>query len=149
MQITESEYNSLSPELRKYFLRDYLDDIDPNFDHHYYCPKVSRKERHCGDDTNNNHPTVKPVALMAYLVRLVTPPNGHVLDPFNGSGSTGMACKQEGFKYTGIDLDQAYLDISKKRIDAWGEDKPKVAKEKLPKTTPKDPPLFDELFGDE
>lgn len=65
----------------------------------------------------NNHPTVKPTDLMAYLVRLVTPPNGTVLDPFNGSGSTGKACMREGFKYIGIDLSKEYLDISKARIE--------------------------------
>ena len=65
----------------------------------------------------NNHPTVKPTDLMAYLVRLVTPPNGTVLDPFNGSGSTGKACAREGFDYIGIDLSQEYLDISQARID--------------------------------
>ncbi len=60
---------------------------------------------------------VKPTDLMAYLVRLVTPPNGTVLDPFNGSGSTGKACAREGFDYIGIDLSQEYLDISKARIE--------------------------------
>lgn len=55
---------------------------------------------------------------MAYLVRLVTPPGGTVLDPFNGSGSTGKACAREGFNYIGIDLSQEYIDISKARIEA-------------------------------
>lgn len=66
---------------------------------------------------SNNHPTVKPTDLMAYLCRLVTPPGGLVLDPFNGSGSTGKACVREGFDYVGIDLAQEYLDISKARIE--------------------------------
>lgn len=65
----------------------------------------------------NNHPTVKPTDLMAYLVRLVTPPGGTVLDPFNGSGSTGKACARLGFNYIGIDLSQEYIDISKARIE--------------------------------
>jgi site-specific DNA-methyltransferase (adenine-specific) len=65
----------------------------------------------------NIHPTVKPTALMQYLIRLVTPDNGVVLDPFAGSGSTGKACAYEGFDYIGIDLDQHYLDISKGRIE--------------------------------
>lgn len=68
---------------------------------------------------SNNHPTVKPVALMKYLVTLITPLNGKVLDPFNGSGSTGMAVKEFGGEYTGIDLDENYIEISRKRIDAW------------------------------
>jgi len=70
----------------------------------------------------NTHPTVKPIDLMLYLVKMVTPPNGKVLDPFNGSGSTGMAVKQFGGEYTGIDLDENYVEISRKRINAWKED---------------------------
>ena len=65
----------------------------------------------------NIHSTVKPTDLMAYLVRLVTPKGGTVLDPFNGSGSTGKACVRENFNYIGIDLSQEYLDISKARIE--------------------------------
>ena len=68
---------------------------------------------------SNNHPTIKPVALMLYLVKMITPPNGKVLDCFNGSGSTGMAVKQFGGHYVGIDLDENYIEISRKRINAW------------------------------
>jgi len=67
--------------------------------------------------SKNNHPTVKPTKLMQYLVRLVTPKGGTVLDPFNGSGSTGKACALEGFNYIGIDLDSDYIEISKARIE--------------------------------
>lgn len=114
----------------------------------FYCPKVSRNERHIGhempepmfgknvgayDDNGkryaveldkrtgnvgNNHPTVKPVELMKYLVTLVTPKGGTVLDPFNGSGSTGMACVELGYNYVGIELDNSYVEISNKRIEA-------------------------------
>jgi len=69
--------------------------------------------------TQNNHPTVKPVKLIKYLVRLITPPDGVCLDPFNGSGTTGIACKLEGFSYIGIEQDQSFCDISTARIDAW------------------------------
>jgi site-specific DNA-methyltransferase (adenine-specific) len=65
----------------------------------------------------NNHPTVKPTDLMRYLCRLVTPPGGTVLDPFMGSGSTGKAAKREGFGFIGIERDEAYFDIAKRRID--------------------------------
>ncbi len=128
----------------------------------FYCPKVSRKERHRGfeqtettqqmvesvggtylgtniqrlkhkilehektlgnehrvaGNVGNNHPTVKPVALMRYLVQLVTPQGAHVLDPFCGSGSTGMACKELGNKFTGIEQDKNYVTIAQQRIDA-------------------------------
>lgn len=64
----------------------------------------------------NHHPTVKPVQLMRYLVKLVTPPNGLVLDPFAGSGSTGIACVKEGKRFIGIELEPDYIDIAQARI---------------------------------
>jgi site-specific DNA-methyltransferase (adenine-specific) len=67
--------------------------------------------------SKNHHPTVKPTALMQYLVRLVTPPKGIVLDPFAGSFSTGKACVKEGFGFIGIDLMEEYYDIGIKRIE--------------------------------
>jgi hypothetical protein len=76
------------------------------------------------DDTQyaaagNNHPTVKPVELMKYLIKLVTPKGGIVLDPFNGSGSTGMAAVELGYDYVGCELDPDYVSIANKRIAAW------------------------------
>ena len=64
----------------------------------------------------NNHPTVKPTDLMAYLCRLVTPPGGVVLDPFMGSGSTGKAAIPEGFHFIGVECEPAYFDIACERI---------------------------------
>jgi DNA modification methylase len=84
---------------------------------YFYCPKVSRAERHTG--AGNNHPTVKPVALMKYLITLVTPPGGKVLDPFTGSGSTGMAAVELGYDFTGCELDPDYVHIAETRIRAW------------------------------
>ena len=71
----------------------------------------------------NHHPTVKPTTLMQYLVRLVTPPNGIVLDPFLGSGSTGKAAMYEGFNFIGIELTPEYLPIAKARIEFALQDK--------------------------
>lgn len=109
----------------------------------FYCAKASRRDRNEGcehmerkplhwssgeknpgsfqsagtDKTSeNNHPTVKPTDLMAYLCKLVTPPGGVVLDPFMGSGSTGKACVRDGFQFTGFERDEAYLAISVARI---------------------------------
>jgi len=79
----------------------------------FYCAKTSRDDR----SAENNHPTVKPTDLMAYLCRLVTPPGGVVLDPFMGSGSTGKACMREGFEFIGIELEAEYLAIAKARIE--------------------------------
>ena len=67
--------------------------------------------------TKNNHPTLKPINLMNYLCRLVTPPGGIVLDPFMGSGSTGKACAYEGFDFIGIDQSAEYVAIAQARID--------------------------------
>ncbi len=64
----------------------------------------------------NTHPTVKPQELMKYLCRLVTPKGGVVLDPFMGSGSTGMAAKDEGFDFIGIEKEKEYFEIAEARI---------------------------------
>jgi hypothetical protein len=80
----------------------------------HYCPKASKADRGEG----NIHPCVKPLALMKYLVRLVTPPGGKVLDPFAGSGSTGKACVLEGFGFVGIEREAEYVDIACRRIAA-------------------------------
>lgn len=77
-----------------------------------YCAKANKKDREEG----NTHPTVKPTALMTYLVRLVTPPGGVVLDPFMGSGSTGKAAVREGFDFIGIEREEEYVAIASKRL---------------------------------
>jgi hypothetical protein len=68
--------------------------------------------------SKNNHPTVKPLSLMCYLVRLVTPPGGTVLDPFAGSGTTIMAAVQEGFNGIGIEQDADHVEIARCRVEA-------------------------------
>lgn len=68
------------------------------------------------ESRQNHHPTVKPIKLMEYLIRLITPPNGTVLDPFTGSGSTGVAAKRLGFKFIGIEREAEYVEIASKRI---------------------------------
>lgn len=78
----------------------------------FYVPKANRKDR----DDGNSHPTVKPTDLMAYLCRLVTPPEGIVLDPFMGSGSTGKAAVREGFSFIGIEREEEYYAICESRI---------------------------------
>ena len=150
-----------------------LGEIEVEYQKYFYCPKVSRKERHIGFDPNskgniidsevfgktpvcldcgktrngstkhdkcdpanigfqerrterstevgNNHPTVKPIELMKYLIKLITPPGGTVLDPFNGSGSTGCAAVALGHEYIGCELDPAYVEISKRRIEKYNK----------------------------
>jgi DNA modification methylase len=86
----------------------------------FLIPKASRRDRepvgHTGDRLNT-HPTVKPVALMAHLVRLVTPPGGTVLDPFLGSGTTALACEREGFGWVGIEREAEYVAIAEARLN--------------------------------
>jgi site-specific DNA-methyltransferase (adenine-specific) len=109
----------------------------------FYCAKTSRSDRNEGCETldrkplnwssgeanpgsfqsigtdrtsQNNHPTVKPTDLMAYLLRLVTPAGGVALDPFMGSGSTGKAAMREGFQFIGCEIDEQYAAIARARI---------------------------------
>lgn len=123
----------------------YDDGLNTSAARFFYCAKASKRDRNEGLDgfeakrdhdgrkdggvggdnprnrTNNaklnHHPTVKPTSLMQYLIRLVTPPNGIVLDPFMGSGSTGKACAYEGFDFIGIDQSAEYVAIAQARID--------------------------------
>ena len=122
--------------------------ITPDPDPIFYCAKASRAERNRGLEglptreakttqglnspemraargrqakethRQNHHPTVKPLKLMRYLVRLVTPPGGVVLDPFAGSGTTLVAAKEEGFQYIGIELEPEYVEIAEARLAA-------------------------------
>lgn len=113
----------------------------------FYCAKASKSERNRGlegmptkhsgtyaqdewsrnnmgntpdkkrDPIQNFHPTVKPIRLMEYLCKLITPPNGIILDPFMGSGTTGIAAKNLGFDFIGIELNKEYFEIANKRIN--------------------------------
>ena len=118
----------------------YDDGLNTSAARFFYCAKANKRDRNEGLDgfeaviaggmqgrqdgsmgsitmNKNHHPTVKPTTLMQYLVRLVTPPNGIVLDPFMGSGSTGKACAYEGFEFVGIDQSAEYVAIAQARID--------------------------------
>ncbi len=124
----------------------------------FYCAKASKRDRDEGLDgfalgdppasarrkpaegrknalglpRANHHPTVKPTDLMQYLCRLITPPNGLIIDPFMGSGSTGKAAMYEGFRFIGIDLDPEYCKIAEARIE-FALNKPNTKEEKKPK----------------
>ena len=84
-----------------------------NYINFMYCAKASKKERGEG----NNHPCVKPLSLIKYLVTLVTPPNGICLDPFEGSGTTFLACRESGFDHIGFEMNKDYCDIAEKRLN--------------------------------
>lgn len=84
----------------------------------FYSPKADAEDRNEGlpRGMRNTHPTVKPVDLMRWLVRLITPPGGLVLDPFMGSGSTGKAALLDGFDFIGVDLDPKHVAIAEARL---------------------------------
>lgn len=94
----------------------------PQSERWFYCKTcgtahpVSERASHEGHELNQ-HPTQKPLQLMRYLVRLVTPPDGTVLDPFTGSGTTGAACLQEGFHFIGFEREADYFAVAKARTD--------------------------------
>jgi DNA modification methylase len=82
----------------------------------FYVAKASKRDRNEGLEASNTHPTVKPTTLMEYLIKLVTPPGGVVLDPFTGSGSTGKAAILQGFDFIGIEMTEEYLPIIEGRL---------------------------------
>ena len=86
----------------------------------FYTAKPSKAERSAGGAVHNTHATVKPLDLMGYLIRLVTPPGGLVLDPFMGSGTTGIAARRGGWRFIGIDLLEEHVRIAADRI--WRDD---------------------------
>jgi len=86
----------------------------------FYVAKASTHERNAGLDERNLHPTVKPIELMRYLVRLITPPDGIVLDPFCGTGTTCIAAMLEGFYYIGIDFEPKYCEWGKSGLCGIG-----------------------------
>ena len=128
------------------------DGLETEWARFFYCAKASTKDRNEGLDgfeikqqdesrkegnpggdnprnrglqqRANHHPTVKPTELMRYLVKLVTPPNGIVLDPFMGSGSTGKGALIEGFDFIGIDQSSEYVKIAKARLEYVKSDTP-------------------------
>jgi len=120
---------------------------------YFYTPKASKAEREAGLegwDTHragvgamrdggrksqpraNTHPTVKPIALMRYLVRMVTPPSGTVLDPFAGSGSTLCAAALEGFEHIGVEREEEYAAIARARVAHWTAEREREAMEREP-----------------
>ena len=81
-----------------------------------YQSKASKRERNEGCESPNTHPTIKAIRLMSYLIKLVTPPSGTILDPFMGSGSTGVAAIRDGFHFIGIEKELEYFAIADARI---------------------------------
>jgi DNA modification methylase len=88
----------------------YLDEDHLKF---FYAPRVSREEK----GYYNDHPTTKPIALMEWLIKIYSPPGSTVLDPFMGSGSTGLAAVRSARSFLGIDLSSHYVGIAQRRFE--------------------------------
>jgi site-specific DNA-methyltransferase (adenine-specific) len=89
-------------------------DLETSASRFFYCAKASKADRY--SEAGNDHPTVKPESLLRYLIRLITPPGGLVLDPFLGSGTTSKAAQSLGFRCIGIDLEERHCEIAVKRL---------------------------------
>jgi len=88
-----------------------IGEVQPEHQKYFYAPRATRKEKGEGND----HPTVKPVNLMSYLIKIYSSINSTVLDPFCGSGSTGVAAIRESRNFVGIDLTEHYVEIARQR----------------------------------
>ncbi len=119
----------------------------------FYCSKASRRERDTGCDelpsrrldlfpraghregrsrpARNHHPTVKPIEVMRWLIRLCCPEEGLVLDPFCGSGTTGAAATIEGRTFIGIEKDERFTEIANARISHWSRRRPEADRDPL------------------
>lgn len=86
---------------------------EPDHQKYFYAPRATRKER----GEYNDHPTPKPISLMRYLCRVYSPKGGLIIDPFMGSGTTGIGALHEGCDFIGIDMTQHYVDITTRRIN--------------------------------
>ncbi len=83
------------------------------------APGANNPRNRGGQERGNNHPTVKPIGLMRWIVRLVTPAGGKVLDVFGGSGTTAVACQLEGYTFTLMEMEPRYVDITFARVAYW------------------------------
>jgi site-specific DNA-methyltransferase (adenine-specific) len=121
----------------------FFHNFEPEYDApFFYTGKITSGERKRDLEEEgliNKHPTTKTLKLMTFLVRLITPPGGTVLDPFAGSGSTLVAAVQNGFRFIGIEQDPEYIEIAKGRLG-------KAVEREVEDQNQRD--MFDELFGD-
>ncbi len=109
---TQKEFGTVDANPNGRYPSNIIGDVESQHQKYFYAPRATRKEK--GSD--NNHPTVKPVNLMEYLIRVYSPVKSIVLDPFCGSGTTGVAAIQQDREFIGIDLNKHYCGIAKKRV---------------------------------
>ena len=110
---TQKEFGTVDANPAGRYPSNIIGEVQPEHQKYFYAPRATRKEK--GD--YNNHPTVKPVSLMSYLVKIYAAEETVVLDPFCGSGTTGVACVNTNRNFIGIERDEGYYEIAKTRIE--------------------------------
>ena len=106
------EYGTVDANPTGRYPMNIIGEVQSEHQKYFYAPRATRKEK--GED--NDHPTVKPVSLMEYLIKIYSPVDSIVLDPFCGSGTTGVAAKKQNRNFVGIDLSEHYTEIAKRRV---------------------------------
>ena len=110
---TQKEFGTVDANPAGRYPSNIIGEVQPEHQKYFYAPRATRKEK--GD--YNNHPTVKPVSLRSYLVKIYPAEETVVLDPICGSGTTGVACIKENRDFVGIDMTEEYVEISNKRCE--------------------------------
>ena len=108
---TQQEYGTKDANPKGRYPMNIIGEVETAHQKYFYAPRATRKEK----GKYNNHPTVKPINLMAYLIKIYSPVNSTVLDPFCGSGSTGVAAIRESRNFVGVDLSSDYTEIARER----------------------------------
>jgi len=114
---TQKEFGTVDANPAGRYPSNIIGEVQPDHQKYFYAPRATRKEK----GEYNNHPTVKPISLMSYLVRIYAPEGSTVIDPFCGSGTTGVACIREERDFVGIDMTEEYVEIANKRCKEANE----------------------------
>ena len=109
---TQAEFGKTDANPAGRYPSNIIGEVEAEHQKYFYAPRATRKEK----GAHNDHPTVKPLSLMEYLVKIYSHENAVVLDPFSGSGTTGLACKNTNRGYVGIDLFEEYNQIARERL---------------------------------
>ena len=112
---TQKEFGKVDANPSGRYPSNIIGEVFPEHQKYFYAPRVTRKER----GEYNDHPTPKPISLMSYLIKVYSPENSRIIDPFCGSGSTGCSAVIEGREFVGIELSEHYSEISRKRIKEY------------------------------
>ena len=110
---TQAEFGKTDANPAGRYPSNIIGEVEAEHQKYFYAPRATRKEK----GAHNDHPTVKPLSLMEYLVKIYSHENAVVLDPFSGSGTTGLACKNTNRGYIGIDLFEEYNQIARERLN--------------------------------